>query len=101
VPYKDPERKKEAMRQWRQEVMPKGYGKWLYARRRLRFEDAERFKDAAEEAVGKLIVVLSSDNMDDMFDSAEEALAVLQTALRESMEAEQALGDFDFKEDPQ
>lgn len=43
MPIRDPEKKKATAKAWRERVMPQGYGKWLYARRKLRFEDAENF----------------------------------------------------------
>ena len=99
MPYKDPDKKLEAMRRWRREVMPKGYGKWLYARRKLRFDDAERFRGAIGDSIEHLLVALGSDDMEDVQDAAEQALHELQEALRESMEAEQELGEFDFGEE--
>lgn len=95
MPYKDHDKKVEAMRRWRQDVMPKGYGKWLYARRKLRFEDAERFREVIEEAVESLIVALNSEDPEDITEQVERALGGLQLALQESMEAEQALGPWD------
>lgn len=42
------EAKLRASKAWRDRVMPQGYGKWLYARRKLRFDDAERFRSVLE-----------------------------------------------------
>lgn len=100
MPYKDHEQKREAMRRWRREVIPKGYGRWLYARRKLRFEDAERFREAITRGIEDLIVALGSDEMEEILDHVERALAALQTALRESMEAEEALGPWDPDDNP-
>src|SRR5688572_4078560 len=49
MPFKDPERKKEFMKQWRKRSIENGYGKWLYARRALRYADAEHYAEALEE----------------------------------------------------
>lgn len=49
MPIKDPQKKREATRAWRERVMPQGYGKWLYARRKLRFDDAEIFRSVLED----------------------------------------------------
>lgn len=94
MPYKDHEQKLEAQRRWRREVMPKGYGRWLYARRKLRFDDAERFHKAIEEAIEALFEVMASDDLNSALKRAGDALETLQSALRESMEAEEALGKF-------
>lgn len=78
MPYKDPEQKLEAMRQWRGRVMPKGYGKWLYARRKLRFDDAERFGFALQQI--------------QVAESITDARAIAQDALEQSKRAEIKLG---------
>lgn len=49
MPFKDPERKREHMRQWRKKSIERGYGKWLYKRRALRYADADYFREALEE----------------------------------------------------
>lgn len=90
MPYKDHERKIEAMRRWRRDKMGKGYGKWLYARRKLRFDDADRFEKAIEKAIEELTLAVAKGNGKHI----EAARELLQTALRESMEAEAALGGF-------
>lgn len=46
MPIKDPERKRAVTKAWREKVMPQGYGRWLYQRRKLRFQDAEEFRAA-------------------------------------------------------
>jgi len=51
MPYKDPEAKKEYMRQWRKEAIASGYGKVLYGRRRVRFENEKRYRRSIEEAI--------------------------------------------------
>ena len=51
MPFADPEEKKQYMREWRRSKIDAGYGKWLYERRKLRFEDAERFRAVLEEIV--------------------------------------------------
>lgn len=49
MPYKDKEQKHRQMKRWRADVMSRGYGKWLYARRKLRFDDATEFRKALED----------------------------------------------------
>lgn len=78
MPYKDPEEKLKAMKRWRREVIPKGYGKWLYARRKLRFDDADRFRQA-------LALVMVASNL-------AQAKRVAAKAIEQSEEAEKALG---------
>lgn len=78
MPYKDPEKKLKAMKRWRGEVMPRGYGKWLYARRKLRFDDAERFKDA-------LLQIMEAPNV-------ATARGIAFDAIEASRQAEEALG---------
>jgi DNA polymerase I-like protein with 3'-5' exonuclease and polymerase domains len=51
MPFKDPEAKKEYMRQWRKEATESGYGKVLYGRRRVRFENENRYRNAITAAV--------------------------------------------------
>lgn len=53
MPIKDPEKKRAATKAWRERVMPQGYGKWLYARRKLRFEDAEIFRGVLEDIANR------------------------------------------------
>lgn len=87
MPIRDPQKKREATRAWRERVMPQGYGKWLYARRKLRFEDAEMFRDVlrdiAEVSGGK-------------FSSQSAALGEINmkalSALEESRRREEELG---------
>lgn len=70
------------MKKWRKEVMRKGYGRWLYARRKLRFDDAERFRAVLEE-----IVANDPDRLTHEGQLAHRALA-------ESDAAEEALGSW-------
>lgn len=87
MPYKDREKKLARMREWRQDVMPRGYGKWLYARRKLRFDDAERFRAALEK--------IADRSHPDM--TREEAAIIASLALEESKVAEEALGEWEGK----
>lgn len=48
MPFADPERKKQFMKEWRKRSIKNGYGKWLYARRSLRFQDADHFRETLE-----------------------------------------------------
>lgn len=94
MPYKDREKKLAAMRAWREKRIAQGYGKWLYERRKLRFNDAERFRTAIEETLQALYAIptpLSQDNDDRALASA---IDTLERALHESKEAEEALGEF-------
>ena len=79
MPYKDHEKKLAAMRRWRKEKMQEGYGHWLYARRKLRFDDADRFRGALQQ----------------IMDGAEDPVRVAAEALSESKMAEIVLGDYD------
>jgi hypothetical protein len=94
MPYKNREEKLEAMRRWRKDKMAKGYGKWLYERRKLRFEDAERFRDAMDRAIDELRSSKTS-----VATRANNAIDILTDALRESMEAEEKLGRFAEEEE--
>jgi len=44
MPYKNPEAKKAWSESWREHGKENGYNKYLYARRKLRFDDAEEFR---------------------------------------------------------
>lgn len=90
MPYRDYDMKKHAMKNWRKRVMGQGYGKWLYARRKLRFDDAERFRETLE----RIIEVAEHGRMtneDRLADVAGRARA----ALEESRQAEEALGKWE------
>lgn len=89
MPYKDPEQKKEQMRKWRKKSIESGYGKWLYARRKLRFDDAERFKDVLE----RIIEVAEHGRMTDE-DRLSDVAGRARSALEKSRKAEEALGEF-------
>lgn len=93
MPYKDHEQKLAAMREWRKKKIAEGYGKWLYERRKLRFEDTDRFKRAIEGALDKL-----QHGSRPQPQRINDAVEILSTALRESLEAEEALGEFKGKE---
>ena len=83
MPYKDPRMKRGANQKWRRKAINEGYGKWLYERRKLRFDDAERFRVALEEIV-------------DM-ETPEYMRDVARAALAESQKAEEKLGQFKKK----
>jgi hypothetical protein len=85
------------MREWRTKKMKEGYGKWLYERRKLRFDDAERFRKAIEMTIDelqkiRLLEVLNPADIDKVDNHTNNAIDILSTALRESLEAEEALG---------
>lgn len=82
MPYKDPRKKRGANQKWRRKAINEGYGKWLYERRKLRFNDAERFRVALEQIVEQK--ELRSHDM----------RAIAQRALAESRIAEELLGEF-------
>lgn len=52
MPSKDAKKRRETLARWRAGRTP-AYNRWLYERRALRFEDAMRFRDAIERALGK------------------------------------------------
>ena len=78
MPYKDREQKLAKMREWRQDVIPRGYGRWLYQRRKLRFENAERFGFALEQI--------------QVAESISDAHNIARDALKQAQRAEDALG---------
>lgn len=89
MPYAKHEDKLAAMKVWRKRRIGEGYGKWLYARRKLRYDDAVRFRAALE--------VIVETGMRRNFDAdvaRSEMLVAAQEALRESAQAEAALGEF-------
>lgn len=49
MPYKNPEDKKAWKARWKERTKDSGYNKWLYERRKLRFENAEAFRLALEQ----------------------------------------------------
>ena len=90
MPYKNPEDKLAQMKRWReQKIHGEGYGKWLYARRKLRFEAAERYQQELEHIASVV---------DDTGMSSEARLLEISRCVRESLEettkAERALGGF-------
>lgn len=52
MPHKDPAKRRETLARWRAGRTP-AYNRWLYERRALRFEDAARFREAIERAIGE------------------------------------------------
>lgn len=91
MPYADPEKKREVNQAWKKKVMAQGYGKWLYARRKLRFDDAERFRDAIERTLQEL----ASEPLSSQATPVSNAIAILSDALNESREAEEAVGQWE------
>jgi hypothetical protein len=85
MPYVDPEKKLAAMRAWRKRVMQQGYGKWLYQRRKLRFDDAENFRQALEEIVrgGTLYDIPAEVRLIEVVGIAHQALAASRRAEEE------------------
>lgn len=49
MPFKDPEDKKRWKEQWKARTRDSGYNKWLYARRKLRLDDADVFRAALDQ----------------------------------------------------
>lgn len=96
MPFADREEKLEYMRDWRAHNMRKGYGKWLYQRRKLRFDDAERFRVAIDEALALLAGRDWEANGIGNVGTAYVvgAATVLHNAMLESRAAEEALGSF-------
>jgi hypothetical protein len=88
MPYADPEKKAGHMRVWRKRVISQGYGRWLYQRRKLRFDDAERFRTAIEGALEQLSAVPLTAKASPV----SNAVALLTEALIASLEADAALG---------
>lgn len=84
MPFADPDEKLLYMQDWRARQMRKGYGKWLYARRKLRFDDAKRFREALEW--------IADAKLED--GSAAQMKAMALDALAKSQVAEEALGPF-------
>ena len=101
MPFADREEKLEYMRDWRASRMRKGYGRWLYQRRKLRFDDAERFRAAIEEALALLAGPdWETERAEGGPAYAVGAANILYTALMESRAAEEALGEFDPDSNP-
>lgn len=79
MPYADKEKKRQQMKRWNKEKLAKGYGRWLYARRKLRFDNADRFREALEH------IVSDCEHIDG-------AKLVASKALHEAEKEEQLLG---------
>jgi hypothetical protein len=92
MPYADPADKKKQMKRWRKEKMGQGYGKWLYARRKLRFENEERFRLVLEH----IIHVGESNHFYDE-EARTEMSYRAKEALYEAWLAEEELGNFDHE----
>lgn len=87
MPYKDPRKKRGANQKWRRKAINEGYGQWLYARRKLRFDDAERFRSALE--------LIAANKVPTTYGGGLHAVRALSHAvLEESRLAEEALGEF-------
>jgi len=102
MPYKDHAMKLAKTKEWRERKMKEGYGKWLYERRKLRFDDAERFRTAIESAIDELHKVQLVLGFDETSEETtrkaaghtDAALEALTTALHESIKAEKTLGPY-------
>lgn len=91
MPYADPQKKLDAMRRWRRDVIPKGYGRWLYQRRKLRFDDAERFREALD-AIATDATITPEGCPEPWRSTLIEWSTIANRALHESRKAEEALG---------
>jgi hypothetical protein len=96
MPYKDPEAKKNYMRQWRLNMTNHGYGKWLYERRKLRFADAERFREALD-AIATDATITPEGCPEPWRSTLIEWATIANHALEESRKAEEALGKYHGK----
>lgn len=97
MPYADAEKKLGHMKLWRKRKMDEGYGKYLYQRRKLRFDDAARFQAAIEEAL-TILAGRDWENEEARIRNAPAyavgAVNILYNAVMESRAAEEALGPF-------
>ena len=82
MPYADP----EDMKRWTKEAMADGYGKRLYARRKLWREHALRFKQTIEETISVLDAPLIEDAQ-----KIEQVRETLRGVLRVAEEEEALL----------
>lgn len=76
--YKNPEDKKRWSKRWREQSKTNGYNDWLYARRKVRFDDAAAFRET----------LLSIENIGD-----RSSALIARTALEESRRRWEALGE--------
>jgi hypothetical protein len=79
MPYSDPVKRKENHSKWLREQVAKGYGKWLYAKRRVLFTDAERFRETLLEILNEAKTI-------------EAAQLLASKVLKESDKEHKALG---------
>lgn len=79
MPSSDPVKRKAVQDRWKKENMKRGYGKYLYARRKLVYEDAGEFKIALE-------LIASGDT-----ETVEAAKLLASRALRDSAKRHEAL----------
>ena len=86
MPFKDRDDKLAYMKGWRERRMKEGYGVWLYQRRKLRFDDEVRFREALKE-ISQMDVYEHPD--------AKFAVEIALKALEESRIAEEELGEFE------
>lgn len=87
MPYKDPRMKRGANQKWRRKAINEGYGKWLYERRKLRFDDAVRFREALTQ--------IAENRVPTTYGGGHHAAkALAQDVLEQSRKAEEALGEF-------
>lgn len=90
MPYRDSEKKLGHMKLWRKQKMSEGYGKWLYARRKLQFQDARFFREALE----RIVEVGIHDSRDHLM-ARSEILVIAQEAIRDSDQREAEVGPFE------
>jgi deoxyribodipyrimidine photolyase len=95
MPYADPEEKRKQMKRWRKSVMAKGYGKWLYAKRKLVYQDAQEFGETLREIIA---LAEAPSNM-----SPEARLGAISirawAAVQASVQREEELGPWKGEED--
>jgi hypothetical protein len=89
MPYADYEKKLGHMKLWRRRKMSEGYGKWLYARRKLKFVDADEFRDTLATIldIGKSEMSLDAKVGGMLFQA--------ESALQRSRQREDELGAFE------
>lgn len=83
------EAKLEYNRRWRKQSIKSGYGKWLYARRKARFDDAESHQAA-------LLKILNCRSLD-------RAQEIAEASLSSSVKRHKAVGPppYSSKRDPE
>lgn len=82
MPAKDPEVRRNVQRQWNRRAIKAGYGKWLYAKRKLVYQDAEEFQSVLE-------LILSEE-----ISTLDAARLVASRALSDSRKRQEKLGEW-------